>query len=204
MALYRTDFQGTLYGTEEFQHGMCWSSGDSAVGLAGDIATAWATFLNTADVSPTWVTSVIWSLVNVSELGATPADPIVTSAQATINEAGTATGDSCPPQCCIGLSLRTATAGSRARGRSYLPAPAVGALTGSGRLETAYSTDLLDGLDTFFATMVTANAATPVVISAVGGVWTARNVITIAIGDVLDTQRSRRSGLAEVYATRSV
>ena len=50
MALFRTDFQGTLYGTEEFQHGMTWSSGDSAVGLAGDIATAWATFLNDAEI----------------------------------------------------------------------------------------------------------------------------------------------------------
>lgn len=204
MALFRTDFQGTLYGTEEFQHGMTWSSGDSAVGLAGDIATAWASFLNDAAVAATWRTDVIWSLVNVSELGATPADPIVTSAQATIGEAGTLTTDGCPPQCCIGLSLRTATAGSRARGRSYLPAPGVVALNAAGRLDTAYRDDLLDALDVFFATMVTSNAATPVVISAVGGVWTARNVITIAIGDVLDTQRSRRSGLAELYGTRSV
>jgi hypothetical protein len=43
-----------------------------------------------------------------------------------------------------------------------------------------------------------------VVISAVGGVWTERNVVTVAIGDVLDTQRSRRSGLAEVYASVNV
>lgn len=204
MALFRSDFQGTLYGTEEFQHGFAWESGDSAIGLAGDIATAWATFLNTADVSATWRTDVVWSLVNVSELGATPADPIVTSAQATINEAGTVTGTSLPSQCCIGVSLRTATAGSRARGRSYLPAPATAAVTNAGRLNTVYRDDLLDGLDTFFGTMVTANAATPVVISAVGGVWTARDVITVAIGDVLDTQRSRRSGLAEVYGTRAV
>ena len=204
MALFRSDFQGTLYGTEVFQHGFAWSSGDSATGLAGDLATAWATFLNDADVSVTWRTDVVWSLVNVSELGASPSLPIVTSAQATINEAGTSSANGLPPQCCIGLSLRTATAGSRARGRSYLPAPVASALTTSGRLASAYSSDLLAGLDTFFATMVTSNAATPVVISAVGGVWTARNVITVAMGDVFDTQRSRRSGLAEVYGTISV
>lgn len=203
MPLFRSDLQGTLYGTEEFQHGFAWESGDSAIGLAGDLATAWATFLNSADVSVTWRTDVVWSLVNVSELGASPSQPIVTSAQATINEAGTGTQAGCPPQCCIGVSLRTATAGSRARGRSYLPAPVTVALTNAGRLAPAYRDDVLEGLDVFFGSMVT-NGHTPVVISAVGGVWTERNVISVAIGDVLDTQRSRRSGLAEVYNSVNV
>lgn len=203
MALFRSDFQGSIYGTEVFQHGFSWSSSDTAVGLAGDLATAWAAFLNTTDVALTWRTDVIWSQVNVSELGATPADPIVTSSQAAIGEAGTATTDGLPPQVAPCVSLRTVTAGSRARGRSYLPSPTVTSVTSAGRLETAVVTDLMDGLDAFFAAMAGQGASCSV-ISAVGGVWTARPVVTIAMGDVLDTQRSRRSAIAEVYQTRAV
>lgn len=203
MALFRSDFQGSLYGIETFQHGFTWSSTDSAVGLAGDLATAWAAFLNDADVSVTWRTDVVWSQVNVSELGATPADPIVTSAQATINEAGTSTANGLPPQCAPCLSLRTVTAGSRARGRSYLPAPIVSSVTAAGRFSSTYRADLMAGLDVFFAAMV-GNGASLSVVSAVGGVWTARPVVTVALGDVLDTQRSRRSDIAEVYDTIAV
>lgn len=203
MALFRSDFQGTVYGLETFQHGMAWQSSDTAIGLAGDLAAAWLTFLADTGVNVLFRTDVIWSQVSVSELGATPSDPIVTSAQATINDGGTSTGNGWPPQCAPCISFRTVTAGSRARGRSYLPPMQVAALTAAGRMTDAARDDLTAGLDDFFATM-TANAAQPVVISAVGGVWTARPVVTIAVGNVIDTQRSRRSDLAEVYATAAV
>lgn len=203
MALFRSDFRGTLFGIEQFQHGMAWSSGDSSAGLASDLATAWLTFLNTSTVSAVFHTGVQWSLVNVSELGATPAAPIVTSAQATIADGGTGTDVPLPAQCAPCLSFRTATAGSRARGRSFLPPPVSTTLTTAGRLNATTRTDLINGLDTFFATMA-GNAAELVVISAVGGVWTSRPVNTIALGDVVDTQRSRRSSIAEVYTTAAV
>lgn len=203
MALFRSDFQGSVYGVETFQHGMAWNSSDTAAGLASDLATAWLTFLAIPEANALWRTDIVWSAVNVSELGATPADPIVTSATATINDGGTSAGNGWPAQCSPCISFRTATAGSRARGRSYLPPMQVGTLTAAGRLSDTARGDLADSLDTFFAAM-TANAAQPVVISAVGGVWTARNVITVAVGNVIDTQRSRRSDIAEVFSTASV
>lgn len=203
MALFRSDFQGSLYGIEQFQHGLHWSSTDSSAGLAADLAAAWLTLLANAAVNTYFRTSVVWDQVNVSELGATPAAPIITSAQAVIADGGASADNSLPAQCAPCLSLTTATAGSRARGRMYLPPPDVTAVTISGRLDSAFRTAVVSALDTFFATMG-ANAATPVVVSAVGGVYTTYPVTTIRLGDVVDTQRRRRNSIAEVYTTASV
>jgi len=203
MALYRSDFQGTLHGIEEFQHGIHWSTSDSSAGLAADLAAAWLTLLADTAANTFYHTGVQWSQVNVSELGATPSAPIVTSAQAVIADGGVSSDVSIPPQCSPCVSLTTATAGSRARGRMYLPAPDSTSMTTAGRLISGFRTAWIGALDTFFATM-TGNAATPVVVSAVGGVYTTYPVVTIRMGDVVDTQRRRRNSIAEVYTTASV
>jgi len=203
MALFRSDFQGSIYGIEEFQHGLHWNSSDSSAGLASDLAAAWLTFLADTAVNTFYRTTVVWSQVNVSELGATPANPILTSAQAPIADGGNSTDVSLPAQCSPCVSLSTSTAGSRARGRMYLPPPDSTAVTISGRLDAAFRTAIINGLDTFFATMGS-NAASPVVVSAVGGVYTSYPVNTIRLGDVVDTQRRRRNNIAEVYTTAAV
>lgn len=203
MALYRADFQGTIYGIEEFQHGLHFSSSDSAAGLAADAAAAWLTVLADAAANTFYTTGVVWSQVNVSELGATPAAPIVTSAQAVIADGGTSTDTSLPAQCSPCVSLSTSTAGSRARGRMYLPPPDGSAVSTTGRLIAGFRTAWIGALDTFFATMA-GNAATCVVVSAVGGVYTTYVVNTIRMGDVVDTQRRRRNNIAEVYTTAAI
>jgi hypothetical protein len=203
MALYRVDFQGTIYGIETFQHGMHFSSSDSTAGVAADADAAFTTLLGDTDWSTYFTTGIVWSQLNVSELGATPASPIVTSAQATLGIAGASTDPGLPAQCSPCVSLTTAIAGSRARGRMFLPPPDTSVLTGSGRLSAQFRTDVITCLDTFYASMA-ANAATPVVVSAVGGVWTTYTVNTIRLGDVVDTQRRRRNSIAEVYTTAAI
>lgn len=203
MALFRSDFQGTIYGIEQFQHGLHWSSTDSSAGLAADLAAAWLTLLADTAVNTFFRTSVVWDQVNVSELGATPAQPIITSAQAVIADGGVSSDNSLPAQCSPCLSLTTATAGSRARGRMYLPPPDVTAMTISGRLDSTFRTAMVNALDTFFGTMG-ANAASPIVVSSVGGVYTTYPVTTIRLGDVVDTQRRRRNNIAEVYTSAAV
>ena len=203
MALFRSDFQGSIYGIEEFQHGLHWNSSDSSAGLAADLAAAWLTVLADTAFNTFYRTTVVWSQVNVSELGATPANPILTSAQASIADGGTSADVSLPAQCSPCVSLSTSTAGSRARGRMYLPPPDSTAVTISGRLDASFRTATINALDTFFATMA-ANAATPVVVSSVGGVYTSYVVNTIRLGDVVDTQRRRRNNIAEVYTTAAV
>jgi len=203
MALFRVDFQGTIYGIEEFQHGMHFSSADSAAGVASDAAAAWLTVLADAAANTYYPTTVVWSQVNVSELGSTPAAPIQTSAQAVIADGGTSSDGGLPAQCSPCVSLSTATAGSRARGRMFLPPPDVSALTTAGRLVSGFRTAWIGALDTFFATMAS-NAATCVVVSSVGGAYTTYPVNTIRMGDVVDTQRRRRNSIAEVYTVASI
>lgn len=203
MALHRVDFQGTVYGIEIFQHGHGVSSAGTAAEVAADAASAWLTLLAVTGVASQWRSDVVWTQVNVSELGATPAAPIVTSAQASIADGGTGSTSSLPAQCSPCISLTTATAGSRARGRMYLPPPVVGAVSTSGRLTSGFRTDVINALDTYFATMASGGHDL-VVISAVGGVWTTYPVNTIRCGDVVDTQRRRRSAIGEVYTTATV
>lgn len=203
MPNYRVDFQGVLHGTEAFQHGHHVSSADTAFGVASDAAAQWLAILAVAGFSGLFTTGVTWSQVNVSELGASPSSPIITSAQAPIADGGTAGTSSLPNQISPVCSIQTATAGSRARGRMFLPPVAVGAIGATGRLQLASVTALADNLETYFDAMTGAGHDL-VVISAVGGVYTAYPAINIRVGDVLDTQRNRRNQLAEVYQARTV
>lgn len=203
MPNYRIDFQGSLHGSEAFQHGHHVSSGDTAFGVASDAAAQWLAILGTTAFSNLFHTGVVWSQVNVSELGATPALPIVTSAQAAISDGGTASTNSYPNQVSTVCSIQTATAGSRARGRMFLPPPVAAAGTAAGRLLLASVNALADALEDYFDAMTTAGHSL-VVMSGVGGVWTAYPAVNIRVGDVLDTQRNRRNQLAEVYQTRTV
>lgn len=203
MALYRVDFQGTIYGIEAFQHGHGVSSAGSAVDVADDAAAQWLAILAVAAFSQNWRTDVVWAQVNVSELGATPADPVVSSAQAAIGDAGTATTGSLPLQCSPVVSIRSSTAGSRGRGRMYLPPPITNSVGNNGRMTSTVTGNIADGLEDYFVAMETATH-TMGIISAVGGIWQFYNANSIRVGDVVDTQRRRRNALAEVYATRSV
>lgn len=203
MALYRVDFQGTLHGSEAFQHGHHVSSADTAFGVAGDAAAQWLAILAVTGFAQLFHTGVQWSQVNVSELGATPSAPIVTSAQQAISDGGTTATTSLPNQISTVCSIQTATAGSRARGRMFLPPVVAGAASVTGRLATASVTAMADNLEDYFDAM-TAAGHSLVVVSGVGGVWTTYAAINIRVGDVFDTQRNRRNQLAEVYQTRSV
>lgn len=203
MARYRVDFQGVLHGTETFQHGHHVSSADTAFGVAGDAAAQWLAILAVSAFSGVYSTGIQWSQVNVSELGATPSAPIVTSAQAVIADGGTAATASMPNQISTVCSIQTATAGSRARGRMFLPPPIVTAGTAAGRLSTANVTIIADNLEDYFDAMTTAGHSL-VVVSGVGGVWTDYPAVNIRVGDVFDTQRNRRNQLAEVYQSRTV
>lgn len=203
MALYRVDFQGTLHGIETFQHGHSVQSSGTAQDVADDADAAWSTLLGTAAVNTFYNTGVVWAQVNASELGATPASPIVTSAQAVIGLGGLSTDEGLPPQVAPCVSFVTATAGSRARGRMFLPAPDRTALTSAGRILAAYRTAWVAALQTYFNTMEAAGHVTQVV-SSVGAVYTPYAVNAIRIGDVFDTQRRRRNSIAEVYTVGNI
>lgn len=203
MPLYRIDFRGTLHAAETFQHGHHVSSADTASGVATDAAAQWLAILAVGAFNGLYSTGVQWTDVNVSELGATPASPIVTSTVASIADGGTSAGTSLPNQVSPCISLTSLTAGSRARGRMYLPPTTTATATTSGRISTTDATTIADNVEDYFDAMSAAGHS-HVVVSSAGGVYTTYPLVSIRLGNVFDTQRSRRNDLAEVYQVRTV
>ena len=113
------------------------------------------------------------------------------------------------PQDAVVFSLRTSTPGPRGRGRMYWPA--VGAtLTSSFSLSTPTPALLAAGAKTWIASIKAAMDG--VYISAASALRVApsvrsstdhvcRDITSIQVGSVLDTQRRRRDVLPETYAT---
>lgn len=110
--------------------------------------------------------------------------------------------DSSPPlpnEVAIVVSLRTATAGRRTRGRMFFPAP-VGPWITDDAVWNATFVNLLKATvaDMLQDVTVGSEVFTPVVASATGGLLTA--VTAVAVGNVPDAQRRRRDGQVEAYS----
>lgn len=91
--------------------------------------------------------------------------------------------------------------GRRRRGRMYLPTPAQGSVTNSGRITTSFQQQILDNMVAFFnqvhGALANLEVVTPVICS---GMDAATYPITyLRVGDVVDTQRRRRNRLTETY-----
>jgi hypothetical protein len=110
-----------------------------------------------------------------------------------VNYPGASTGEMLPFQCATAVSLRTTFATRSGRGRFFLPPLAVTAVAG-GRLATAAQTLILGQAVDMMSTLSTTGAA-PVVYSRVQHIIQA--VVSIDVGDVIDTQRRRRNKLVE-------
>ena len=118
---------------------------------------------------------------------------------------GTGTG-SLPPQVALCVTLQTRRPGRSGRGRLYLGALAGTMLTTSGRLPTTDRTPFADGLGGFYTRLRdnpnAPDVVRPVVVSPT--LTDSFKITGIAIGDVYDTMRSRRSELVEDKTTRVV
>jgi len=105
-------------------------------------------------------------------------------------------------------SLRTGRPGRSYRGRLYFPALAAVISSSTGRLtsavSTTFSTDIAAWLQAVGnqGSFLLRTLAEPCVVSKTANVIT--KVETVAIGDVLDSQRRRRDALVELYTTATV
>lgn len=111
---------------------------------------------------------------------------------------GAAVGVPLPPDVAVVVSLRTALANRRGRGRFYLPQIAAANVTQDGAILPAAITSLLDGLDGAFGGYT--SSGTPVVYSRVGR--STANVVSYDIGGFFDTQRRRENSTAEPRTSR--
>lgn len=118
-------------------------------------------------------------------------------------EAATASGATTFPQVALVVSTRTeADRGRGSRGRWFTPGAPIA--TGNGHLTNvqcisaaAWATNWVDALNVITSTeQATLRAA---VVSNLGAPGPARHITRIEVGDVVDTQRRRRSELPETY-----
>jgi hypothetical protein len=105
-----------------------------------------------------------------------------------------------PPQCCVVVSLRTAVFNKSGRGRFYLPAISTDKLT-AGRITGTVVTQIVTASQKMIQSL---NGAGYTVCVYHRGPRTHDNVVTINVGDVMDTQRRRRDKLVEVRTSLSV
>ena len=130
--------------------------------------------------------------------------------------AGTSIYASVPPQCCASVTEKTSA--GNAWGRFFFPAPGANGAhyTGTGRLVTAYQTQLANAVDAWYEAALAANlvpvvysAAKPVRPKASGGtlaatVARALTIDQLQVDDVPDVIRSRRHGSPALKLQRAV
>jgi hypothetical protein len=111
--------------------------------------------------------------------------------------AGTGITNPFPPQLSVCVSLRTSRSGARYRGRFYLPAPLASNGDTIGRIVAARVTDVTTALSTAFSAAIGVGPSVIVMIySRVGR--SVEPVLSLDVGNVMDTQRRRRDKLVEV------
>lgn len=184
--------------------------------LADDIRTAWATFFTTAgvNVSTAWTST----LVKVSSFGTdgkSNAADTVFSSFTTLTKGANA--QLFPPQIALVATMSSTIArGVGSKGRMYLPG-ITATLDATGHISTTQSTAVATALKTFLDACNASTATNNVVVLAshgsinkdgtpkVGGrAPIIKAVNTVKVGNVYDTQRRRRNGLAEVYQTANL
>lgn len=119
---------------------------------------------------------------------------------------GGSTGLPLPPQCALVATLVAGSGkGLGGKGRMYLPG-VKHAVTGNGRISDADALRVATNLKTFFDTINASTEAPGKVINAsrghkkFGGAGAVNILVNgIRVGNVYDTQRRRRNGLAETY-----
>lgn len=139
-----------------------------------------------------------WSRMRLQDIDATNhVLRTVTSSTDTPTPGGTST-NSLPSEVAVCISLTTALAGARHRGRMYFPALASNALTIDGLLSSAVRADLAESMQDYFeATIAHSALLRPQVYSRV--LDALFPCTALRVGSVFDSQRRRRSSIHESY-----
>jgi len=200
--LGRLTSRGSLPSGESFQYSMYVSRDDAQTISAGQMvqcADAWQNALKSGGtpLPPLYNASTIWSAI-VADTVDVATGKVVDRSFGTVQMLGTGSGSTAilPPGVAVAVTLRTILPGPTGRGRFFLPPPLVTAVSTTGRLTPAALTTISGAL---------ANAVT-----AIGGLAAPISPAVYSIkhrsfqpcsrgdvGDVFDSQRSRRDKLVE-------
>lgn len=212
-----TDFGGAEEWSTGFYVGNESADSDSPTqAFADDIRTAWQTYFVTA--SAYFANTFTSTLVKVSLMqtnGQSHAEDTIYS-----TFTGNASGgrsENFPPQIALVATLRSAKArGVGSHGRMYLPG-VVAPVDGTGHINGTTQAGILSNLSTFLHAVNDSAATDNVLMLAshgslnpdgtpkIGGSAPINKAVTdVRLGNVYDTQRRRRNGLAEAYQTASL
>jgi hypothetical protein len=218
----RVTISGTCFGgAEEWSTGF-WIGNETAdadlptQGLVDDIRTAWQTFFVT---SSSYVANTFTStLVKASSVGTDGKASAEDTMYATFtgNAAGART-ENFPPQIALVATLvSTKARGVGAKGRMYLPG-IVAPVDATGHINGTTQAGILTNFKTFLTAVNASTATTNVIMLASHGSLTAagtprvggsapinKAVVSVRLGNVYDTQRRRRNGLAEAYGSQTI
>jgi hypothetical protein len=115
--------------------------------------------------------------------------------------AGAAGGNAMPADVALCVSLRSALANRSGRGRFYLPQPAAGSLTSTGRASADLVNDLIAALGLAWAGYNT-GVDRPTIYSRTFRVM--RNLVSFDVGDLFDTQRRRENKVTQVRVSAAM
>jgi hypothetical protein len=202
-------------GAEEWSTGFYLGNETGDVGTAtqtqvDNIAARWNTFFTASNshINNNWVTNVV-KVANHHTDGTTDPLNVVYHTYAT-PPVGAYAGSPFPAQCSVAATLRSSiTRGRASKGRMFLPGWA-GNLGSNGHMGSTDTTNLLATFRTFINGVNSDAAIGQNVILASFGRGTTpppginKLVSEVQIGDVVDTQRRRRDGFAEVYSTATI
>lgn len=190
MALYRHMFKGTHAAADPWQFGW-YSNSSSSLSVVEAAAVNWLSNLMTGPAGGAGLASLVTAAIATTEVTTVEIDP-VTGGQLTRQDAasvttGTATGSSLPADVALVVSLRSATANRKGRGRFYLPSFAVSEVDTDGNVSGAAVATLLAALT--FAWTGYSSVGAPTLYSRTDKQL--RPITTFDVGNRWDTQRRR-------------
>jgi hypothetical protein len=168
--------------------------------IATSIATAWSTAWSA--VAGEFCTGTRWNKVSVYELD-TISQPAVDVAEASLNLVGTNSTDPLPPQVAVCVTLQTGRPGRSYRGRHYLGGLPENKCEPPGKLVATSRTAIANFYSAWMGSVNSAiDSRLCVVLSPTLNIGTP--ITAVSVGDIYDTQRSRRDSQVEVYTTATV
>jgi hypothetical protein len=172
---------------------------------ADEFTTMWNAANSFTNFNPTGVTLEKVVCRSITAAGLTVAQG---EASPTVATNGTNSSHGSPNQVALVVTLQTARTGRTGRGRVYMPflSPALGA--SEDHLSVVTTQPLADAFGDFVTAMnaITTGTSGPFTISVQSTVNFAAPppVLSVRVGNVLDTQRRRRNKVVETYVSRVV
>lgn len=198
MPLYQHRFSGTFLAGDTF----VWSWWANSVRSTVDANTSAVTWIGAFTAGATGLLNFMAPAVKITKVSTGLIDPLNGRQQqlveATVFFQGASAAGSLPNEVALVVSLRTALANRRGRGRFYLPPLAVTALTPNGTLLPAVQTNLVGALQNAWNGYNT-GLDRPVVYSRSNR--STQNITTFDIGDVMDVQTRRDNKVSQVRSS---